>query len=189
MIKWRFPKGNLRLIAIGAALAGIVHICATFAMPSLTGASTFRRYAAALPLNRIDVLPPVAPSNQPLPFMAPDARYAVCRFDTSTGPVMVSLGLPDAGWVLALYTLDGDNFYHVTGQAGRQSILSLMLVPPSDQVIGSAAEAHPASPAGAPVTVAARQGLLFIRAPERGAAHRHEIEAELRKARCAPRRA
>lgn len=191
MIKWRPTTETARRFAIALTLAGIVHICITFAMPALTGSNTFRKFAATLPSNRLDVLPPIAPGNQPLPFMAPDSRYAVCRYDTASGPVAVNVGLPDAGWLLALYSLEGDNFYHVVGQSGRRTSLSLLLVPPSDQVIGTAAEAQPVGlggPAGAPVTVATRQGLLFVRAPERGAAYRHEIEAELRKARCSLRR-
>ena len=188
MIKWRPTADTARQLAIAVVVAGIVHICATFAMPTLTGSSAFRQFAASLPANRLDVLLPITPANQPLPFMSPDARYAVCRYDTSAGSVAVTVNLPDMGWVLALYTPEGDNFYHVTGQSARRTTLSLLLVPPSEQVIGTPAEAMSANPAGAPVTVATRQGLLFVRAPERGAAYRQDIEAELRKARCALRR-
>lgn len=180
--------GLLRLLAIGLVLAGIVHICATFAMPSLSTSSAFRRFAATLPANRLELLPPVTPSSQPLPFLAPDARYAVCRFDTSIGSVVSTVTLPDSGWVLSLHTMQGENFYHVVGQAGKRITLSLLLVPPSDQSIGEAADTS-ASPAGAPVPVAARQGLLVVRAPERGFAFRQETEAELRKSRCTLRRA
>lgn len=188
MIKWRPTAETFRRLAIALTLAGIVHICITFAMPALTGSNTFRKFAATLPANRIDVLPPIGPGNQPLPFMSADARYAVCRYDTGAGPVAVNVSLPDAGWVLALYSLEGDNFYYVVGQNARRTSPSLLLVPPSEQVVGTPAEAQPASPAGAPVTVATRQGLLFVRAPERGAAYRYEIEAELKKARCTLRR-
>ncbi len=192
MIRWRPTTETARRAAIAATLVGIVHICITFAMPALTGSNTFKKFAGTLPSNRLDVLPPIAPGNQPLPFMAPDSRYAVCRYDTTAGSVAVNIGLPDAGWMLALYSLEGDNFYYVVGQSGRRISLSLLLVPPSDQVLGTSAEAQPlgpAGPAGAPVTVATRQGLLFVRAPERGAAYRQEIEAELRKARCSLKRA
>lgn len=188
MIKWRPTADGARLLAIAATVAGIVHICATFAMPTLTGSRTFRQFAGTLATNRIDVLPPITPTSQPLPFMAPDVRYAVCRYDTSVGPVAVTVSLPDTGWMLVLYTPEGDNFYHVTGQSARRTTLSLLLVPPSEQVIGTPAEAQTATPAGAPITVATRQGLLFVRAPERGTAYRQDVEAELRKARCALRR-
>ncbi len=189
MISLRAPAGTLRLAAIAVVLAGIVHICATFAMPALTGSRTLRQFLATLPENRLDVLAPMSPANQPLRFMSPEARYAVCRYDTSAGPVAVTVSLPDTGWVLALYSPEGDNIYHVTGTNARRLTLSLLLVPPSEQAIGSPAEASAATPAAGPVTVATRRGLLLVRAPERGIAYRHETEAELRKSRCAPRRA
>lgn len=189
----RLPSADtFRLLAIGATLAGIVHICTTFAMPSMTGSTSFRRLAATLPANRLELLPPVTPASQPLPFMAPDARYAICRYDTSIGPVTAAVTLPDAGWILALYTLQGENFYYVTGQAGKRISLSLLLAPPSGEqvVAGSVVGDTAVTPgqAGAPIVVAARQGLLVLRAPERGLAFRQEAEAELRKSRCALKR-
>lgn len=179
---------GMRLFAIVVVLAGIVHICVTFALPTLTGSRTFRQFLTALPENRLEVLAPIAPANQPLRFMSPEARYAVCRYDTSAGPVAVTVSLPDTGWVMALYSPEGDNIYHVTGSSSRRIALSLLLVPPSEQTIGTAAEAQTATPAAGPVTVATRRGLLLLKAPERGIAYRHETEAELRKSRCGSRR-
>lgn len=189
MKKWSLTADTIRLVMIAFVLAGIVHICFTFAMPTLTASGTFRRLAERLPLNRMDVIAPVSPQSQPLPFMSPDVRYAVCRYSTADGAVAVNVSLPDAGWVLALYSLEGENFYYVTGQSNKRINVSLLLVPPSnEQMIGSVAEASPATPSGAPVPVPTRQGLLFVRGPERGLAYRPEVEAELKKSRCAPRR-
>ena len=186
---WRPTADMARVLGIALVLAGIVHICVTFALPTLTGSREIAKFAASLPLNRMELLAPVAPASQPLPFMTPDTRYAVCRYDTSNGAVAVSLSLPEPGWVMALYSLEGENFYYVTGQPTRRIDLALLLVPPtSEQVLGTAAEASPVAPAGAPVPVATRQGLLVVRAPERGVAYRPLVEAELKKARCAPRR-
>lgn len=186
MTRWWPTADGVRILAVALVLAGIVHICVTFAMPSLTGSRALRQFVASLATNRLDLLPPIAPGNQPLPFMSPDARLAVCRFDTSLGPVAVTVNLPDVAWVLALYNMEGDNFYHVIGQPGKRIALSLLLVPPSEQAIG--ASETQTTVAGAPVLVPARQGLLVIRAPERGAAYRQEVETELRASRCAVRR-
>ncbi len=189
MIKWRPTAEHFRLLGIGTVLAGIVHVLATFAMPALTGSRSIQRFAATLPENQLRVLPPITQATQPLPFLAPESLYAVCRYDTSKGPVAVSVTLPDLGWVMALYSMDGDDFYHVTGQATRRTNLSLLLVPPSEQLIGVSAEAQTGGgPSGAPLTVAARQGILLLKGPIRGGAYRHEVETELRKARCGLRR-
>ncbi len=70
-----------------------------------------------LPINNMQILPPVSPEAQPLPFMGTDARYAVCRFDTEEGAVALNATLPGPGWILALYSPEGDNFVLVGGAA------------------------------------------------------------------------
>ena len=70
--------------AIGAVLlGGIIHIGATLALPLVGSGHAFARLRDTLPMNRIVVLPPPAPGQQPLPYLAPDALYARCRYDVS----------------------------------------------------------------------------------------------------------
>ena len=89
---------------------GIIHISATLVVPQLAKASAFQRLSEALPVNSMRVLPP-AGAKQPIPYLGPDVRLAVCRFDIGDGPVAVTMALPNKGWTLGLYTGDGDNFY------------------------------------------------------------------------------
>jgi uncharacterized membrane protein len=180
------PSGFMRPLAIAACLAGIVHIGATFAMPMLAGNSAYGRLAKSLPLNALAVFPPVTPSTQPLAFLGADARYAMCRYDTTEGPVGVDVTLPGAGWLLALYTPAGDNFYYVPGQDDRAIRLSLLLVPPGDQPISTSGE-DPSVRSGTQSIVATQRGLLVVRAPLRGAAYDAEIAATLRDVRCVAR--
>lgn len=177
------PTSVLAVIVASA----ILHICATLAAPSLATSPAFSRLAPVLPLNVMKVLPPVTRSEQPLPFMAPDALYAMCRFDTFRSPVSLSAMLPDPGWTLAIYTPTGGNIYVVSGQPLQPTHANIRLVPTGDIFTGLTAEARGlASAEQQPLTFAIREGIAVVRAPNRGDAYRGLTEAALAKARCAP---
>ena len=78
------------------------------------------RIAIDLPANKMVVLPPASAKSQLLPFMSPDMRYAVCRYDAGNGPIAVNATLADKGWSFGLYTLEGDGFYAVPSQTTRR---------------------------------------------------------------------
>lgn len=174
-----------------AALVGmaILHIVATLAAPYMATASGYQRLQRTLPLNSMMLLPPVTPTSQPLPYAAPDSRYAMCRFETAGSPVVLNATLGDVGWTLALYTPEGQNIYVASGQAGQQTEISLRLVPSGDRFAGLTPEARGLAPsAQPPLSIAAPQGIAILRAPDRGLAFRGQTEAILRKANCAPSR-
>jgi uncharacterized membrane protein len=98
-------------LLLALVVGGIVHIAATMILPQFAKAGAFQQLAQVLPVNRMRILPPIDATNQPLPYVGPDVRLAVCRYDVSDGPVAVKVALPDSGWMLALYTEAGDNFY------------------------------------------------------------------------------
>ena len=74
---------ELRAVLAALVAVAILHILATLAAPHFASAPAVARLAEALPLNSMKVLPPVGRSSQPVPYLAPDARYAMCRFDTT----------------------------------------------------------------------------------------------------------
>lgn len=176
---------NWRLVFAALIAVGILHIVATFATPSLTGTSAYARLKGALPANKMIVLPPLQPDRQPLPFLSADVRYAMCRFDTSHGPVGLKASLPDFGWSLSLYSPEGDNFYVATGTQGQSTDLSIVLVTSDERFTGLTPEAR-GLPAARQATVAAasRHGLAVLRAPEKGRAYSSQIEAILKAASC-----
>ncbi len=121
-LRERLKRANWQLIIAVPIAAGILHICATLAAPYLTAASAFSRLAPALPVNKMLVLREIAPGAEPLPFLSPDARYAMCHFDAANGPVTVSATLPpDPGWMLAVITPKGDNIYATASTPGVSS--------------------------------------------------------------------
>jgi len=178
LIKWR-------LVIAALISVGILHIVATFATPSLTGVSAFSRLRTKLPVNRMVMLTPLTPENQPLPYLSGDVRYAMCRYDTNKAPVAVSASLPDQGWSLALYSPEGDNFYVATGTQGIKTDLSILLVTSDERFMGLTPEAK-GLPTNRQATlpIGARQGLAVIRAPDHGTAYRAQTESILKMAAC-----
>jgi len=185
----RFKDANWQLIIAAPVAAGILHICATFAAPYLTGASAYSRLAPALPVNKMQVLHPVTPGKEPLPFLSPDARYAMCRFDTSKGPVNVTATLPpDAGWTLTVHSPQGDNLYAAASTPGRTTPILLVLVPSDDRFLGVTPEARGVSRGTQPpLAVSATRGIVVLRGPDNGFAYRRRVLAGLKEARCSGR--
>ena len=128
------------------------------------------------------VLPPVEPGRQPLPFMASDARYAICHFDTTAGPVAVDALLPDHGWTLGVYRPDGSSAYFAAAPRGRLTTIDLTIVPADDRFLGLTPEAKGKIRTGAPpLTVIAKEGLIILRAPDKGLAYQRRKRARPRQ--------
>lgn len=176
---------NVPLVAAALFASAILHILATLATPALTPASGYSQLARDLPVNAMQILPPVTPDAQPAPFLSPDARYAVCRFDTKEGAVAISAVLPESGWVLALYSPAGDNFFSSVGSPARRPDVSILLVPGDDAWRAGAQTAGVAvTGAAATLTIPANEGIAIIRAPDRGEAYEPRAIAELKRAQC-----
>ena len=177
-----------RFLAILVCAGAAVHIVSTLRAMSDTSRSAYSLLASQLPANAMVVLPAIKTGRQFLPFMSPDARYALCRFDTSKGPVSVSAELPDRGWTIGVFRRDGSSAYFAAAPVGRVTHMALMLVPDDDRFMGLTPEARGHMNTGdAPLTVAARQGLVIVRAPDKGLSYTSISEAGLAKASCAPK--
>ncbi|MBU2582631.1 MAG: hypothetical protein KJ622_13020 [Alphaproteobacteria bacterium] len=179
-------RPDLRLVLAALAAMGILHICATLAAPYLMGRSAFERLSPMLPVNSLVVLPAVTPENQPLPFLTPDVRYAMCRYDTAQTPVSVSVELPGKGWSLALHTPKGDNVYAATGEDERVTSLRLRILPTTERFMGLTPEAlGVADTSERPQVVRSDRGIIVLRAPDRGRAYIPLTEAALSQFKCA----
>jgi uncharacterized membrane protein len=172
---------------IGAALlGGVIHISATLALPVLGRGTAFQRVRDLLPVNRMVILPAPAPGKQLLPFMLPDALYAMCRFDLSADPVTVTAALAEPGWALSLHTPQGDNFYVMPAQQLRRSEVSLVIVPGGDRLSDAGPQTRRTASLETHIASPTDEGLIVVRAPLKGLAWRAATEAALRRAHCAP---
>ena len=172
---------------VAAVSGGIIHICATLAMPRFAAASGVQRLSANLPVNRMQVLPPATAERQHLPYHGPDVRLAVCRYDVADGPVTVSAVLPDKGWSLAIYSMQGDNFYIVPAQDYRRSEVSFQLIPQSERFLGVFNLTRGVETSASQITVPEPRGLIVVRGPMRGRTYHSETEAYLQRAFCGQR--
>ena len=163
---------------------GIIHIIATLVIPQFATASGVKRLAGSLPVNRMQVLAKVTAENQIVPFVGPDVRLAVCRYDVTNGPVNVSATLPDKGWSLGIYTLQGDNFYVVPAPDFRRGEVSFQLIPPAEKVLGFFNMGRSVEASASQIPVIQAQGLIVVRAPIRGRGYQAETEAYLQRAQC-----
>lgn len=189
MIPGWLKRLSLYTALLAMVAGGMIHIVATLVVPQFAKASAFQRLSQSLPVNRMRVLPPIDASNQPLPYLGPDVRLAVCRYDIGDGPVAVTAALPDMGWTLGLYTVWGDNFYVLPAQEGRSAEITLTLIPQGERsfsllTLGGRATQTSISQ----IEVPEPQGFAVIRAPTRGRAFGAEIEAGLKRAGCEVRR-
>jgi uncharacterized membrane protein len=190
-IDWRskLKHANWQLIIAAPIAAAILHICATLAAPNLTADSAYNRLAPALPLNKLEILPPITPDTEPLPFLSPDARYAFCRFDSANGPVNVSATLPpDPGWLMAVVSPHGDNVYAAASTSDRITPIRIVLVPSEAHFLGVTPEARGiARDEQPPVAIAASKGIIVVRGPDKGLAFRDEVESFLKMTSCSAR--
>lgn len=183
--KWLSEVG-WRTVVGALLLGGIVHITATFAVPLVSSGHAFSKLRDTLPVNRMVVLPPLAPGKQPLPYLAPDALYAMCRYDVSVDSLIVTVAMVHAGWTLSLHTPQGDNFYVMPAQETRRGDISLTVIPSAERLGEFVAAPRRVSAQETQVASPSWEGLVVVRAPLKGLAWRAEAEAALRRATCTP---
>jgi uncharacterized membrane protein len=185
---WRTLTKPVRLInwrIVTAALfgVGILHIVATLAAPSLAIATAYNRLEGVLPANSVLVLPQIAPGAQPLPFMSPALRYAMCRFDTTTGPVDVSVELSETGSSLTIYSVEGEAIY--TAAQSDVALHRVRIVPADGRFLGLTPEARGRQSDQVPsATLPADRGIVVYALPDRGVSYLTQTEQLLRSASC-----
>ncbi|MEW5963386.1 MAG: hypothetical protein AB1749_07460 [Pseudomonadota bacterium] len=181
------PRMRWRLVLAALVSIGILHIVSILVAPSLAVAPAFVRLEPLLPLNKMVVLPPVTPGTQPLPFLSPNVRYAMCRFATDKGAIEVQARLPGAGWTLSVHLEGGENIYTATAEPGRFAEVRILLMPGDDRFLGLTPEARGIAREGpGMLEIPARSGIAVVRAPDAGIAFPRQIEADLARASCAP---
>lgn len=137
------PSGLLRLLLHGLAvlvIAGIVHLAAMLAWPSVSRQGAFARVAAlsgaTSPLHTVP-LPPAAARTFAYP--DPAVASAVCLFDLRAAPVRVSVDVAGAPFLaLSVHTRLGQVAYGLTDRSASRGHLAVTLMTAAQK---SAAEA------------------------------------------------
>jgi uncharacterized membrane protein len=169
----------------GLALAlctGIAHIGFSMVMPVAFGGNAFSRLANSLPLNSFVILPTAEPKSQVLPYQASDVRYAMCRFDLGSGPVIATARLPDAGWTFSIYTSQGEAVYAFAAQTFTDVAIGIM--PPGERFVDLVPVSQKLDTSLTQVAMAVREGMVVVRAPLLGRTYSADIEKALTSAQC-----
>jgi uncharacterized membrane protein len=173
-------------IALGLVLAGLIHVVAVLTLPMLAPKDAQARLAALGPANTMIQLPPAAPGRQVMPMMAPDVRYAVCRYDLSNGPVRLRAKIADGLWLIAFYTPLGENFYAVVGGDMKRPEVDLIIATTDQDVAEIGVDAPEAFDDVVVVSSPVVEGVALIRAPLAGASRGAEAERALKATNCGP---
>ena len=173
-------------IVLCVVLAGLIHIVAVLTLPALAPKNAQARLAALGPANTMIELPAAAPGRQAMPMMAPDVRYAFCRFDLTNGPIRLSATIADDLWLIGLYTAEGDNFYAVAGADLKKRDVQFVIVAP-DQTVEEAGVNSPETSeeilvVNSPVT----EEIAMIRAPLKGPSRAERADEALKTTSCGP---
>lgn len=165
--------------------AGAIHIVTVFGVPYVASQDAWARLSAVAEDNEMALLP-VAASETPLPFMAPDIAYAFCRFDLSSKNVTIETPLGDASWSIAVSSRYGENFYFISGAEAKRRELRLLLVPRSRLAQEVSTELSEEGEEQIIVIAPATSGLVVVRAPIRGPSFVEETLGQLKNAKCKP---
>ncbi|ODN72416.1 hypothetical protein [Methylobrevis pamukkalensis] len=170
-----------RALTIALLLAGIVHIVAILAIPGTASRSAYGRVASVTDLFAVTLLPP---DGSPLPRLDPSFVHAVCRAEFGQGAAILSGDLPPVPWMVSVVD--------ETGALGDSFSSAGAALPGVDFIAGSAAaidrirSAVPVPPAHrfhAPVGT--DHGFILLRVFAGTGIERPEIEAAVRRLRCA----
>ena len=173
-------------IALGLVLAGLIHVVAVLMLPSLAPRNAQARLAELGPANTMIELPAASPGRQVMPMMAPDVRYAFCRFDLADGPVRLKAAVPDELWLIALYTPEGENFYSVVGADMKRAEIDLIILAADQTVEEAGVDAPEWSDEVIVVNAPIVEGIALIRAPLAGPSRASQAERALSATSCGP---
>lgn len=173
-------------IALGLVLAGLIHVIAVLTLPLLAPRDAHARLAALGPANTMIQIPAGTPGRQVMPMMAPDVRYAVCRFDLSNGPVRLRALIPNDLWLIGFYTPLGENFYAVIGADMKRPEVDLIIAGKDQTVAEVGVDSTEAFDNVVVVSSPVEKGIALIRAPLAGPSRSLEAERALKATYCGP---
>ncbi len=165
--------------------AGVIHVLAVFGVPYVASRDAWARLSKMTELNRIYVMP-VAASEAPLPFMAPDIAYAFCRYDLTKNNVLVKTKLGDATWSIGVSTRHAENFYFISGAEAKRRELRLLIVPRARLSEEASTERSEEGEEQIIVIAPDMTGIVVVRAPIRGPSFAADTVNALQSAECSP---
>ena len=175
---------SLYWFGAGLLLGAIIHLTTILALPYLAEHKAWDRIGDSYQLNTMTVLPTITPDAQPLPFMAPDIRYAICKYNVKDRPLIVRASLLNEMWSIAIFNRQGENIYTVSGDNLRSRNVDIKISLAANDILKLGFRANAPIEQGIPVKVDDAEGLVMVRAPLISVAYVEQANTHLRTARC-----
>ena len=122
-------RGRILFVAaVGAVLAGLVHLASILLVPPLADRDARARIVAAAPGERFAVLARPTPEASLLPFMDPAAVLAACVFDLADGPMRIRAAAGEVFLSLSLHQAGGGVFYALTDRSANRGLIDILLL-------------------------------------------------------------
>ena len=115
----------------GIILGIILHLTVILALPLFSKDSLWRTLSALGPVGEVATLEPVVAGQSNNWRLDPALVYAVCRFDLSRGPGVLSGPLPEDFWSIGVFGRDGSAIYSTTSRSGVGKSLELGIFNPT----------------------------------------------------------
>jgi len=184
LISKLFNLWSIYWLIAGLLLGAIIHLVTILTLPHLSEHKAWDRIGNAYPINAMTILPPISPDAQPLPFMAPDIRYAICRYNVKDKPLVVRTTLLNENWSIAVFDKLGDNVYTVSGANLRSNNVDIKISLAENDKLKFGIRQNQFIDSGIPVKVNAPEGLVMVRAPVLSKAYTDQAITHLRMASC-----
>lgn len=174
----------LLTILAGVLLGGVVHLVSVLALPRIATQDAYARIAAISKVNAVTALRPVAPGEEPMPFMDPAFALAVCRYDLGTGPLKLRVPVSQAYTSVSFYSRNDVAYYAINDRSAGRRIIELDLMTEAQ---------HAEMPEEEDVTAAdrliidspTREGVILLKAMAPEAGLMPQAQASLASASCA----
>jgi len=160
-------------------LAVVVHLFVVIFVPGVDTGQKLAQMEAAGEVNKLHQIAAKDTHQVLLTEPSPDLRYAFCKFDIRTRPLMIEGSVPPGYWSVSVYGETGSNVYTLNDrQAGVQK-LQLMIVT-EDEPFDD--EARPENTII--VRVPTASGLVLFRALVSDRSQEELVESHLAASKC-----
>lgn len=183
---WRLVRKfrpNLLWLTAAVLAAVLLHIGTVLTVMHFGTNSAFAALAQLGPVNQMTVLEPVSAGHQPLPFLSPAERYAICRFDLRKGPVALDAKLGGDDWMIAVYSSKGVNEFAISGADLDRRDVEVVLTARDDGLGPPLPIAKDGSVSTA-ISLTDRTGIAVVSAPATRAAYIETVQQLLSGATC-----
>lgn len=147
-------------------VAGIVHIVSVLLMPTVAPRDAYARVVDAVgaaAVNKLVLLPPMAPGVEPLPFEDPAFAEAVCVFDLTQGMLRVTSNADGEDYLaLSFHARAGRVFHAITDRAAIKGKIDVVIgdARQMDALQGASEEAPPQE---VRITAPTKRGFVLAR--------------------------